>query len=89
MQKLIVKGGRTLAGEVAIFGAKNAALPILAASLLSEEKSVIGRAPRVLFLFNVVLFFTRLFVAMSGRVCRIIFTHGKVLPLIVICQHGQ
>ena len=37
MDKLRIRGGRPLAGEVAISGAKNAALPILAASLLTPD----------------------------------------------------
>ncbi|MFZ4536582.1 UDP-N-acetylglucosamine 1-carboxyvinyltransferase [Propionivibrio sp.] len=37
MDKLLIQGGAVLSGEVAISGAKNAALPILCASLLSAE----------------------------------------------------
>ncbi|HXE39391.1 MAG TPA: UDP-N-acetylglucosamine 1-carboxyvinyltransferase [Azonexus sp.] len=37
MDKLLIQGGNALAGEVAISGAKNAALPILCASLLTAE----------------------------------------------------
>ena len=37
MDKLLIQGGRPLSGEVSISGAKNAALPILCASLLSAE----------------------------------------------------
>lgn len=37
MDKLLIKGGRALKGDVRISGAKNAALPILAATLLTEE----------------------------------------------------
>ncbi len=37
MDKLLIEGGRTLSGEVAMSGAKNAALPILCASLLTAE----------------------------------------------------
>ena len=37
MDKLLIQGGAALAGEVAISGAKNAALPILCASLLTAE----------------------------------------------------
>ena len=37
MDKLLIKGGQPLSGEVAISGAKNAALPILCASLLTAE----------------------------------------------------
>ena len=36
MDKLAIVGGRPLDGEVRISGAKNAALPILAATLLAE-----------------------------------------------------
>ena len=37
MDKLLIEGGLRLSGEVAISGAKNAALPILCASLLTAE----------------------------------------------------
>jgi len=45
MDKLVVEGGRRLEGVVSISGAKNACLPILAAALLSDEKSVIRNVP--------------------------------------------
>lgn len=46
MSKIIVRGGRKLAGNVKINGAKNAVLPIIAASILgSEGESVIHDAP--------------------------------------------
>ena len=38
MDKIIVTGGRTLKGKVKVEGAKNAVLPILAASLLASNK---------------------------------------------------
>lgn len=48
MERIIVKGGRKLSGSVKIEGAKNAVLPILAASLLaSEGKSVIRNVPEL------------------------------------------
>ncbi|MNI18040.1 UDP-N-acetylglucosamine 1-carboxyvinyltransferase 1 [compost metagenome] len=48
MSKIIVRGGRKLAGSVKINGAKNAVLPIIAASLLaSEGESIIQDAPRL------------------------------------------
>jgi UDP-N-acetylglucosamine 1-carboxyvinyltransferase len=43
MDSLVVEGGARLRGEVTISGAKNAALPILAATLLTPEKCVIRR----------------------------------------------
>jgi len=45
MDKLIVEGSRRLEGTVTVSGAKNATLPILAAALLSDEKSVIKNVP--------------------------------------------
>ncbi|MBM4180324.1 MAG: UDP-N-acetylglucosamine 1-carboxyvinyltransferase [Betaproteobacteria bacterium] len=45
MDKLVITGGARLAGEVAISGAKNAALPILCASLLSSEPLTLTNVP--------------------------------------------
>ena len=45
MDKLKINGGATLAGEVRIAGAKNAALPILAATLLAEGPVTLGNIP--------------------------------------------
>src|SRR5271169_5454089 len=45
MESLVIKGGVPLHGEVTISGSKNAALPILAATLLTDEPCVIRRVP--------------------------------------------
>jgi len=45
MDKLVIEGGRPLAGEVRISGAKNAALPILCASLLTAEPLHLQNVP--------------------------------------------
>ncbi len=45
MEKLIIEGGRELNGEVAISGAKNAALPLIAATLLAPGKHVLTNVP--------------------------------------------
>ena len=47
MDKLIITGGPVLSGDVRVSGAKNAALPILAATLLAEGTSVIGNVPHL------------------------------------------
>ncbi len=47
MDKLHIEGGAPLDGEVTISGAKNAALPILAATLLGEGTSVISNVPHL------------------------------------------
>ena len=45
MDKFLIEGSKRLEGTVTISGAKNACLPILAATLLSDEKSVIRNVP--------------------------------------------
>ena len=47
MDKLIIHGGLPLSGEIAISGAKNAALPILAATLLTQECMTISNVPHL------------------------------------------
>ncbi|MCG3176513.1 MAG: UDP-N-acetylglucosamine 1-carboxyvinyltransferase [Candidatus Omnitrophica bacterium] len=47
MDKLVIEGGRRLEGTLEVSGAKNAALPILAATVLTKEKSVIRNVPLV------------------------------------------
>jgi len=48
MDKLKINGGVPLAGEVRIAGAKNAALPILAATLLADGPMTLGNIPHLL-----------------------------------------
>ncbi len=47
MDRLIVSGGRPLRGEIRISGAKNAALPVLVASLLTDKPLRIGNVPHL------------------------------------------
>ena len=47
MDKLLIRGGRPLRGEVSISGAKNAALPELCAALLSAEPVTLRNVPRL------------------------------------------
>ena len=47
MSKLIISGGQKLKGEITVEGAKNAVLPILAATVLNEGLSVIKNCPRL------------------------------------------
>jgi UDP-N-acetylglucosamine 1-carboxyvinyltransferase len=48
MDKIVIEGGKRLVGEIAVSGAKNAALPILAATLLSPEPSILSRVPKLM-----------------------------------------
>ena len=45
MHKIVIKGGKRLAGEVFVSGAKNAALPLLASSLLARGQSTYRNVP--------------------------------------------
>ncbi len=47
MDKLLIEGGARLAGEIAISGAKNAALPILCAALLTAEPVTFTNVPQL------------------------------------------
>ena len=47
MQKLEVFGVNKLKGQIKISGSKNASLPILAATLLSNKKTILRNLPRV------------------------------------------
>ncbi|MCG6886617.1 MAG: UDP-N-acetylglucosamine 1-carboxyvinyltransferase [Proteobacteria bacterium] len=47
MDKLLITGGITLNGEIRISGAKNAALPIIAATLLADDPVTVGNIPHL------------------------------------------
>jgi len=47
LDRLIINGGNTLQGDVRISGAKNSALPILAATLLAESPMIVGNVPHL------------------------------------------
>ena len=47
MDKIRIRGGRPLSGEITIGGAKNAALPLMAAGLLTEERLTLTNVPRL------------------------------------------
>lgn len=47
MAKLKIKGGRRLAGRIVVEGNKNAALPLLAACLLTDQECVLSNVPRI------------------------------------------
>jgi UDP-N-acetylglucosamine 1-carboxyvinyltransferase len=47
MDKFLIRGGKALRGTVAISGAKNSALPVMAAALLTSEKVTLHNIPKV------------------------------------------
>ena len=83
MDKLLIRGGVPLSGEVAMSGAKNAALPILCASLLSAEPLHLKNVPHL----NDISTMLRLIgqmgveVTMDGNDGLILNSHGLNNPL--------
>lgn len=71
MQKFVISGGKPLSGTISISGAKNAALPILFASLLCEGESRIGNVPLLRDVSSTVAVLEGL-----GVACR---RHGRVV----------
>ncbi len=64
MDKFLIKGGKPLRGTVAISGAKNSALPVMAASLLTAEKVTLHNIPKVRDLITM----SKLLAFMSAKV---------------------
>ena len=54
MEKLKVKGKKSLSGSISISGSKNATLPLLAAAILSDKKIVLKNIPLVKDIFTMV-----------------------------------
>jgi len=78
MESLVIKGGNRLKGRVRISGAKNAALPILAATLLSGEKLEINNLP---LLEDIKIFLSLL--RELGVEVRNLPGNGSISPLLV------
>ncbi|MFN5027247.1 MAG: UDP-N-acetylglucosamine 1-carboxyvinyltransferase [Candidatus Fonsibacter sp.] len=54
MQKLLIKGGKKLSGEVVISGSKNASLPIIISSLLFDDSVQFENVPKVRDIFTLI-----------------------------------
>jgi len=54
MEKFVIKGGKPLSGEIAVGGAKNAAFPLLASSILTKEDVVIENLPLIEDVFRII-----------------------------------
>ena len=65
MDKLVINGGVPLRGEVHVSGAKNAALPILCASLLTSEPLVLSNVPNLRDISTMCSLLARLGVAVT------------------------
>jgi len=47
MDRIVIRGGRPLQGEITIRGAKNAALPLMAAGMLTDQRLVLSNVPKL------------------------------------------
>ena len=77
MEKIAIDGGVSLKGEVSISGAKNAALPIMAASILSSGENIISNTPQLRDITTMGNLLTRLGINFQAEHNRIFLrTHG-------------
>ncbi len=76
MDSIRIRGGRPLSGEISIGGAKNAALPLMAAGLLTDERVVLSNVP----LLDDIRTMTRL-LSQHGIVAEPLTNDGRVLSI--------
>ncbi|MFA5026892.1 MAG: UDP-N-acetylglucosamine 1-carboxyvinyltransferase [Candidatus Methylomirabilota bacterium] len=67
MDQLLIRGGRPLCGRVTASGAKNAALPLMAASLLTPETLVLTNVPRLMDVRTMVRLLRHVGVEVTGE----------------------
>ena len=67
MQKLVIQGGKPLKGTVPISGAKNAALPLMAAALLTEGTTTYSRIPQLRDIMTIKRLLCELGVKIEGK----------------------
>ncbi len=82
MDKIIVEGGSRLVGEIAVSGAKNAALPLLAASILPNGPSTYKNMPQLEDVATMAKLLRKLGGEVDGKRTMVIHPpHGKKLKL--------
>lgn len=84
--KYLVEGGASLNGAVAISGSKNASLPILAASLLTPERSVISGVPNLADVGNMIKMITELGVQVGCQGHQVTIQARELQPGDHLCQ---
>ena len=78
MDKLSIRGGRPLAGEVVVSGAKNAALPILCAALLTDEPVALSNVPALRDVSTMLALLSRMGVASTVEEDRVVLDASRV-----------
>ena len=71
MDKIRICGGKPLSGKIRIGGAKNSALPLMAASLLTEERLRLSNIPHLIDIATMAHLLAELGVdiSMNGELC--------------------
>jgi UDP-N-acetylglucosamine 1-carboxyvinyltransferase len=82
MEKLVIQGGARLAGEISISGAKNAALPILCASLLTAETLTIENVPHLNDVTTMMSLLRQMGIRIAGENKRIELTAAHLSHLV-------
>jgi UDP-N-acetylglucosamine 1-carboxyvinyltransferase len=82
MEKLVIQGGVRLAGEINISGAKNAALPILCASLLTAETLTIENVPHLNDVTTMMTLLRQMGIRIAGENKRIELTAAHLSHLV-------
>jgi UDP-N-acetylglucosamine 1-carboxyvinyltransferase len=80
MDKIVIRGGERLIGDVEVSGSKNATLPIFAASLLTEGNNLFQNVPNLMDVRTIVKVLKNLGVQVGeeeGRMCRIDATEAS------------
>ena len=80
MDQLVIRGGKALTGEVGVSGAKNAALPLMAAALLAEEPLELGNAPRLVDLLTMAKLLRHMGVEIAGDRTPTLRLQARTLP---------
>jgi len=66
VDQLVIRGGKPLTGAVQVSGAKNAALPLMTAALLTEEPLELGNAPRLVDILTMAKLLRHMGVEITG-----------------------
>jgi UDP-N-acetylglucosamine 1-carboxyvinyltransferase len=81
MDRIRIKGGRQLKGEIAISGSKNASLPLMVASLLTDQKLTLHNVPRLADITTMIQLLEQHGVEVSAAAGENGHSHGTTLTL--------
>jgi UDP-N-acetylglucosamine 1-carboxyvinyltransferase len=76
MDRIRIRGGRPLSGEIVISGAKNAALPLMAAGMLTEDRVILSNVPKLADIDTMTLL-----LAQHGLAVEAISNDGRILSI--------